>query len=325
MTRSHSAMQWSQHIFSAVLLVLNVALLASIFYVFTVPVQFYADCLAGDYECESGGLTMWVYAACVGCVVAQLALVVILAPRWALDMAVREPSDAPLERRLPRLAAHVAESAGMCTPVVKMVNDMSLNAFAAWNRGQPTIIVTSALAASLDDRQMTGVLAHEVAHLKNRDAQVTWMTIYGSGVIAVLASFLMMAGWASTDDRNSDESDGGMMLLIGGLLWIVALPAALLVRATLSRRREQLADATAVLITRDPGGLRQALERMTARRQPTGNVRTANAALWICDPQPANTHRGGASRWLASHPPVEERIAWLRSVELSGTDWLDRR
>ena len=106
--------------------------------------------------------------------------------------------------------------------------------------------------------------------------------------------------------------------LIAAILWCLAVPIALLLEAGLSRRRESLADASAVQFTRDPTGLRSALEKMAASPTPTHTVNAANAALWLdCPPRllPGRRVERWLNRWLATHPPIERRIAWLRALE----------
>jgi heat shock protein HtpX len=102
-------------------------------------------------------------------------------------------------------------------------------------------------------------------------------------------------------------------VLVAAVLRVLALPAAMLLRAALSRRREELADASAVQFTRDPGGLRRALEKVAADTSPAQQIRPLARAL--CIEQPRAGGVGWLDRWMASHPPISARISWLRSLE----------
>jgi heat shock protein HtpX len=316
---------------TAVLIGVEVVLLAAIAYLLTVPWQFWQSCSSEYSECQPMGFSWGLAGGSLVVVLGYLALAVAMAPRWALRIGARPPSDHPHERRLQSLLEQMAIAAGMPAPQLQVIDDPALNAFAAWDKGVPVVLVTSGLASRLDDRQMTGVLAHELAHLRNRDDRVVWIATFGVGLIVVLAVFATVFGISaaqqgsaarSSDDRKSNSSGAAIVALIfAALMWLVALPSALVVRATISRRREQLADASAVQFTRDPGGLRQALEILAASPSTVAALRTSNAALWINDPG-----RRSMPRWIAglldTHPPIEQRIAWLRRLEGANTDWL---
>jgi heat shock protein HtpX len=186
----------------------------------------------------------------------------------------------------------------------------------------------------LDNRQLTGVVAHEFAHLKNRDARVIWFATFGVGLVLVVAAAFTMAGFAAARSTERDSEDdqrqnggaaglGLVLLIVAAVLWMIAVPVAFVVRATISRRREQLADASAVQFTRDPGGLRQALEILAAGQQVPATVRMSNAALWISDPGAVSRLPRWVGRLLDTHPPIEQRIAWLRTLEGANALWAD--
>lgn len=321
---------------TTVLLAIEVLMLSSVGYLLTVPWQFWQSCGGDDDSCGDLGFDWSTAIWCVLLVAAYLMVAVASAPRWALKMPTRPPSGSPREKRLVPLAEQMAIAAGLPRPEVRVLDDPSLNAFAAWDKGVPVVVVTSALTRALNDRQMTGVLAHEVAHLKNGDARVAWMATFGVGIIVVLAvgATLIAMSAASQEQqaprRSDDESSGSsgagaaaLGLAFAVVLWLVAYPASLVLRATLSRRREQLADASAVQYTRDPGGLRQALEILGAATGRVRTVRVSNASLWIRDPGFDDRMPRWVARMLATHPPIETRIEWLRSLEGASTDWID--
>lgn len=316
---------------TVVLVTLEVVLLAAVAYILTVPWQFWQSCSNDDIECRPMGFSWTMAVVSLSVVVAYLSIAVAMAPRWALGIGARAPSSHPSERRLQPLLEQMSIAAGLPAPQLRVIDDPALNAFAAWDKGTPVVMVTTGLAARLDDRQVTGVLAHELAHLKNRDARVVWVATFGVGAVVALAVFATVFGIAAAQSDRPDDDDEGkgngsgaamIALFFAALMWVVALPSALVVRATISRRREQLADASAVQYTRDPGGLRQALEILAGSPSQVRAVRTSNAALWISDPGERSMPRW-ISRLLDTHPPIEHRIAWLRRLEGANADWLD--
>ena len=165
--------------------------------------------------------------------------------------------------------------------------------------------------------------------------QVKWVATFGVGLVILLAAtatFMAIAGMQaaeqqSNDDENNNSSAGGGLALAAGafalVLWLLALPAAVVVRAAISRRREQLADASAVQFTRDPTGLRVALETMAGRSAVPQHVGLATATLWINNPLAATRWPKFVQKAIDTHPPIEQRIAWLRSLEGANALWQD--
>ncbi len=164
------------------------------------------------------------------------------------------------------------------------------------------------------------------------------MATFGVGLVMVLA--IAVTVFALRAPPVSDQPSGGdgdvdamerngmgyvaaIALVFAAVLWLVAIPAALIVRAIISRRREQLADASAVQFTRDPTALRSALEKIAASTQQPAALRLSNAALWIRNPVSGSGPLGWVRRLLDTHPPIERRIAWLRSLEGANVLWND--
>jgi heat shock protein HtpX len=328
------AQQRRQRVRTVVLLVLLVVFVIATGYALTVPFQWvmrsceYPLPTPGTFDveevCEPVPRPHW--GALIGSaavVTVVLSIGVLRSRRGSLAITGLRAPDArlPWERRFPSIVEQMAIAAGLRrVPHVAVLEDPTPNAFATWTRGAPVVIVTSGLLADLDDRQLTGVVAHEVAHLRNRDARVIWTATYAVGLVAsvglVLGVIAVATASPSEVARREGRDDSQPVVafaagLLAAALLIVPLPVVLLVRALLSRRRELLADAAAVQYTRDPGGLRGALEivqRYTAL--PIG-VTGSNSRLWIRDP---GVH-GLFGSIFDSHPPIERRIAWLRSLE----------
>ena len=279
--------------------------------------------------------------------VAFLAVAVAVAGRRAADGDGLPALPGVDDRRLREAVAQMSIAAGLPEPRTLVVRSAAWNAYAVAGRHGGTIVCTSGLLAALDQRELTGVVAHEMAHLRNRDSTVVWTATFGVGLVVVLAALAAMFGdrepepprlpthlrdisRAERAERRARSGWRRIATAASVALWLVAVPAAALVRAAISRRRELLADASAVQLTRDPTGLRSALERIAAGptdRAAGGRARPGaagppgglvTAALWIHVPAGSG---GRWARWFDSHPPIEQRIAWLRSLERSGELW----
>jgi heat shock protein HtpX len=243
----------------------------------------------------------------------------------ALSLAGAKLADGPEYQRLRNVVEEMATAAGVPVPKTYVVDDPSPNAFATGRNPQhAAVTVTRGLLETMNRAELTGVVAHEIGHIKNRDISVTTLAVLTVGAIAVLADIAMRIALVvmATGRRGNSKEAGAragialIALLVSFVLYIFALPAALILRAALSRQRETLADASAVQYTRDPSGLRSALEKLEADTTSPALVSTATAHLWIDHPKPARAvQRGMLSGLLDTHPPIAQRIAILRQME----------
>lgn len=260
-----------------------------------------------------------------GVVVAYLGIAYLASGRAALSLAGAHPADAPEYQALRNIVDEISIAAGVSRPHVFVIDDPSPNAFATGRNPQhASVTVTTGLLQTMDRSELTGVVAHEVAHIKNRDIAVTTLAVLTAGVIAILADVSLRIGMvvmSNTRGRSGKNAGGaagvGLALMaLGFVLYVIALPAALILRAALSRQRESLADVSAVQYTRDPSGLRSALEKLLADTTVPHRVSAATAHLWIDHPKPVSAaQRGILSGLLDTHPPLEQRIAILRDLE----------
>jgi len=235
---------------------------------------------------------------------------------WNSDkVAIRQahavPADPVEFKELHRLVENLAITAGLPKPKLFIINDSAPNAFATGrNPDNSSIAVTTGLLQVLDKSEIEGVLAHEMAHIGNRDILVMTIAVVLSGFIALLADFLLRGHlFGSSDNRNG----AGIAILIGIVASIVAQIFATLLQLAISRRREYLADATGALITRYPEGLARALEKISGYSQPMQTASKATAHLYISQPFGAKKRLAGL---FATHPPMEKRIAALRGLEI---------
>lgn len=282
--------------------------------------QAYSSACSSRFALDAGVL---IFTA--GTVVAYLGLAYLVSGPAALSLAGAHRASGPEYQQLRNTVEEMAISAGVPVPAVYVVDDPSPNAFATGrNPALAAVTVTTGLLATMNRAELTGVVAHEIGHIKNRDIAVTTLAVLTVGAVAVLADVALRIGTlvAVSGGRRSGKDSGAraaiviIALFIGFVLYVVALPAALILRAALSRQRETLADASAVQYTRDPGGLRSALEKLEADTTVPQRVSTATAHLWIDHPKPASSvQRSMLSGLLDTHPPIRQRIMILRQME----------
>jgi len=217
------------------------------------------------------------------------------------------------EGEAPRLHAVVAELAGRAgipKPRVFFIDDPHANAFATGrNPAHAVVAVTRGIAEILDERELRGVLAHEIAHVANRDILVASVAAGLATAISHLAHALAFAGMFG--GGNEDEEGGSPA---GGLALAILAPiGATLVQLGISRSREYLADDTGARLAGDPLALASALEKLHHAAAHVPSAATpATASLFIVNPFGAIT--GGLSRLFSTHPPAEERIRRLRAL-----------
>lgn len=221
-----------------------------------------------------------------------------------------QESDNP---KLFNLIQEIIIASGLPMPKVAIVVDDAPNAFATGRNPEHALIAfTTGILEVMDRDQLQGVIAHEMAHVANRDTLVSAVAATTAGAIAILSDILTRMMWfGGGRDRNRDSNGNPIALIFSLLILILAPLAAMLLRSAISRKRESLADATAVAFTRNPAGLRSALEVLerdsTVVRQKSNSI----AHIWIESPLDAKS----ASKLFSTHPPIAERIAVLKAME----------
>ena len=207
-------------------------------------------------------------------------------------------------------------TAGLPMPKLYIINDPAPNAFATGrNKDNAVVAVTTGLLPLLSKSELEGVLAHELAHIGNRDMLLQTVVVVFAGVISIVADIALRASMFG----GSDEKKNPIFFILGIAAIILAPIAATIIRLAISREREFLADATSALITRYPEGLASALEKISNFHQPMKVQQAAIAHLFISDPSGVNDEKelreGEKISWLAkmfmTHPPVQERIEKL--------------
>ena len=203
-------------------------------------------------------------------------------------------------------------TAGLPMPKVYVVNDNTPNAFATGrNKDHAVVCVTTGLLAILDKTELEGVIAHELSHVGNKDMLLSTVVVVLVGFVTIIADVFRRNLFFGNLGRSRDNNKGGgILLLIGIILSILAPIFAILIQLAISRKREFLADASGALRTRYPEGLANALRKISKYNQPMVRQSSAIAHLYIADPKGLQIGKkiGG---FFATHPPVEERIKAL--------------
>lgn len=209
------------------------------------------------------------------------------------------------------LTENLAITAGLPMPRLYVINDPVPNAFATGRNPEHGVVaVTTGLLQLLDRTELEGVIAHELAHIGNRDMLLSTAVVVLVGFISILSDMFVRANFFG-GSRDGDNRAGGILAIVGLVLMILAPIAATLIQLAISRRREFLADASGALLTRYPEGLASALQKIGGVSQPMKRANNAMAHLYIANPFGARAAQGLHKLFL-THPPTAERIAALR-------------
>lgn len=245
----------------------------------------------------------------------------------ALRISRARPASAEEYPRYHNIVEGLCIASGLPKPRLYVVEDPAPNAFATGrNPRHAAVAVTTGLLEKMNRVELEGVLAHELAHIKNYDILIATLAVTMVGVVAVLADIgirMLWWGMGRNSHRGFDRSHGGkagpeaLLSLLGFVLLALAPVIAYIMRFAISRRREILADVSGVEMTRYPPGLLSALEKLRDDTTVVHATSHATAHLWIEEPSAQTRDEGKISRvnrMFATHPPLEERIALLREM-----------
>lgn len=196
-------------------------------------------------------------------------------------------------------------TAGLPMPKLYILNDSSMNAFAAGTNPENSVIcVTTGLLENMDKVEIEGVMAHEISHIKNYDIRVSMAVVALTAVIGMLSDIVLRFIFLNDDD---DDSKNPITLILGLFFVLISPLLATITRLAISRQREFLADATAVSLTRYPDGLISALEKLK-NNKPLKRQNSTTASLFISNPM----KQGFFQRLFSTHPPLDDRISRLK-------------
>lgn len=212
-------------------------------------------------------------------------------------------------------------TSGLSTkPRLYVTEDPQPNAFATGKNPENAVIcVTTGLLEKLDYYELEGVIAHELSHIKNYDIRLSCIVSVMVGFIVMLSDIFSRAlFWGRLDnDRDSDNKGNGILMLVGLIFLILSPIFGSLMQLALSRKREFLADSTAIAFTRNPDGLISALQKLDADDNQLATANSATANMYIVNPFKSNTKEGkkkSSSLW-STHPSIEDRIEALRNLK----------
>jgi heat shock protein HtpX len=247
---------------------------------------------------------------------ALFSIVMNIVSYWFSDKIVLSLAGAKEARReeyfdLYTIVENLSITAGLPMPKMYVVNDPAPNAFATGrDKNHAVVCATTGLLAILEKNELEGVIAHELSHVGNRDMLISTVVVVLVGFVSILADFFMRSMlWGGHRD-NDDNKAGGLLMIVGIILSILAPIFATLIQLAISRKREFLADASGALLTRYPEGLANALRKISQYSQPMRRQSNAIAHLYLADPKGSKIGKR-ISGLFATHPPTEARIQAL--------------
>ncbi len=218
------------------------------------------------------------------------------------------------------LVENLTIAAGLPMPKLYITPEMQINAFATGRDPQhAAVAVTMGALQRLDKTELEGVLAHELSHVGNRDILVSTVAAVLAGIISLIADVflrsLFFGGMGGRGRNNGNGESQEIFFIVAIVLSILAPIGTMLIQLAISRRREALADASGVLLTRYPEGLISALRKIEVDDTPMASAKDSTAHMWLDNPFKGK----GASWWhtlFMTHPPIEQRIAVLQKISV---------
>lgn len=245
----------------------------------------------------------------------------------ALSMSHAKPADEREYKQLHNIVEGLCIAGGLQKPRVYVIEDEAPNAFATGrNEEHAAVAVTTGLLEKMNRDELEGVIAHELSHIKNRDILVMTMAVTLVGTVVLLADIMIRAMFWGGGRDNDNRGLGAPIAILGIIMLALSPIVAQMLQFAISRRREFLADADAVMLTRYPDGLVSALKKLGADQTVVKTASRATAHLWIESPiaQHAEEARRGSrvakkegawlNRLFNTHPPLEARIEALQGT-----------
>ena len=238
---------------------------------------------------------------------------------WSDKIVLGVSKAKPIEKKdnpeVYRTVENLCIAAGLPLPKIYLIDDSAPNAFATGRDPKHAAIAfTTGILQKINKQELEGVTAHELSHVGNRDTLVMTLVSVLVGTIAMLADFYMRSLWWGHRDNN-DSRSGTIFAVLAIVVAILAPIIATLIQLAVSRRREFLADASGVLLTRYPAGLAAALQKISADKEPLEVANRGTAHLYIVNPLKGKDVAGFMANLFNTHPPIEARVKALREME----------
>lgn len=237
--------------------------------------------------------------------------------RIVLGISGARPANRKLDFNFYTIAENLALGQGLPKPKLYVIEDTAMNAFATGRDPRHAVVcATTGLLSKLKRTEIEGVIAHELAHIKNYDTRLMSLVSVMVGIVALLADWFLRMSWHGKSN-NEEKNQLGIIILVLGFVFALLSPfIAQLIQLAISRRREFMADAGSVALTRQPAGLISALEKISKDAEILEVANKATAHLYIINPFKGKDKR--ALSWMAglfnTHPPVGERINVLKNM-----------
>lgn len=237
--------------------------------------------------------------------------------RIILSISGARPASPTRDKVFYSVVQNLAIGTGMPMPKLYVIEDSAPNAFATGRDPKHAVIcATSGILTKLNRTELEAVMAHELSHIRHYDIRLMSIVVILVGMVALLADWMLRMSWGRSGDDDNKGQLGAIILVVGLVFAILSPIIGQLIQLAISRRREYLADAGAITITRQPGGLISALNKIAGDREPLEAANKATAHMYIMNPFKEKGH--GAVDWFAglfnTHPPLKERIEALQKM-----------
>jgi heat shock protein HtpX len=236
--------------------------------------------------------------------------------RIILSLSGARPADRRTDFQFFTVCENLCLASGLPFPKLYIIEDTAMNAFATGRDPQHAVVcATTGLLTRLNRTELEGVIGHELSHVANYDTRLMSVVTVLVGLIVLLGDWFIRASWFGRGRNREDRGSGGLFIILGFVFALLSPLVAQLIQLAISRRREFLADAGSIKLTRQPSGLISALNKLNADVEPLEAANKATAHLYIVNPL-RNSHDaiGWFSKFFNTHPPVSDRIAALEQM-----------
>lgn len=232
-----------------------------------------------------------------------------------LAMSGARPADPKRDFDFFTVAENLSIASGIPKPKLYVIDDSAPNAFATGRDPQHAVVcATTGILQKLNRSELEGVIAHELSHVKNYDTRLMGIVAVLVGTVAFLADMFMRSLWWGGRRNNDRDRSNNLFMILGIVLAILSPFIAMIIQLAISRKREYLADASGVLVTRNPGALASALAKISGDKEVLEAATNATAHLFIVNPFKGKNFGAWFSSLFDTHPPIAERIKILKSM-----------